>query len=118
LTIRVIDINSSATANYGINSSATANYDYSMAFFQNDALHAISWVKCTFACQIAWYTILYTQYDVMHLHCLNMQRNQGHVSGIEACTWNTFYQPVSNVALERFFSLFQTSCAERIRNNR
>jgi hypothetical protein len=48
-------------------------------------------IKCTFACQIAWYTILYTQYDVMHVHCLNMQRNQGHVNGIEeACAWNTF----------------------------
>jgi hypothetical protein len=40
-------------------------------------------IKCTFACQIAWYTILYTQYDVMHVHFLNMQRNQGHVIGIE-----------------------------------
>jgi hypothetical protein len=54
-------------------------------------------IKCsTFACQIAWYTILYIQYDVILVHCLNMQRNQGHVSGIEACSWNTFYQPVSN----------------------
>jgi hypothetical protein len=31
-------------------------------------------IKCTFACQKVCmvYTILYTQYDVMHVHCLSM----------------------------------------------
>jgi hypothetical protein len=54
------------------------------------------------------YTVgLYTMMLRMHAHCLSMQHKQGHVSGIEACAWNTFYhwsgfcyvRPVSNVAL-------------------
>ena len=50
----------------------------------------ILYLKCL---QVFSYTLIavYTIYsNVMHMHCLTMQRDQGQVSRIEACAWNVF----------------------------
>ena len=55
--------------------------------------------------------ILHTQYNVMHVHCLSIQRNQGQVSasGIEACAWN--------ILLSLIMLLLCQACVECIKNN-
>jgi hypothetical protein len=60
---------------------ATANYNY--------AIHIVWCFKRTMVCMLFHELIINdfclpkTQYNVMHMHCLSMQRNQGQVSGIE-----------------------------------
>ena len=72
-------------------------------------------IKCAFACQKVYHTILYTQYIIMLCMCI-VQRNLGQVmiSGIQACMCMQYF-----VIIDRAFVAFcyVTGMCRMIKNN-